>query len=121
MTIEFTKQELDYPAVKIAEILANRCDASTIMCNATTDAPMRDLGISVRLHNILKILGVLDWTPREIAYYHSNEWKRFRNIGKKSFQELEDIIRNAGLTFGNNRFRRDENYGIVIERPTEKP
>lgn len=121
MTIEFTKKELDYLAVKVAEILANRCDTSVIMGNSTTDTPMRDLGISVRLHNILQTLGILDWTPREIAYYTANEWKRFRNMGRKSFQELEDIIHNAGLTFGKNRFRRDKDNGIVIEKPTERP
>lgn len=121
MTIEFTKKELDYLAVKIAEILANRCDTSVIMGNSTTDAPVRSLGISVRLYNILDTIGILDWTPREIAYYTANEWKRFRNMGRKSFQELEDIIRKAGLTFGKNYFRRDGDYRCIIERPTERP
>ena len=121
MTIEFTKKELDYLAVKVAEILANRCDKSAIMGNSTTDTPIRDLGISVRLHHILDAVGILDWTPREIAFYTANEWKRFRNMGRKSFQELEDIIHNAGLTFSKNRFRRDEDNGIVIEKPTERP
>lgn len=122
MTIEFTQQELDYLALKIAEILSNRYnlgkDLSNNASNPTADKPIKDLPMSVRLFNCLKAAGVIEWTPREISYYSRQAWTRFRSMGRKTFAEFEDIIKCAGLEFGTEYFPRDENYDVIVQKPT---
>jgi len=34
--------------------------------------------------------------------YNKNDLLKFRNFGKKSLTELEDLVENKGLTFGMN-------------------
>ena len=122
MTIEFTRQELDYLALKIAEILSNRYnigkDLSNHANNPAADEPIAEMGMSVRLRNCLRTIGVLYWTPREIAYYSPRAWARFRNMGRKTFAEFEDIIKSAGLEFGREYFPRDEDFKIIVQKPT---
>lgn len=122
MTIEFTRQELDYLALKIAEILSNRYnlgkDLSNHANNPAADKPIEEMNMSVRLRNCLRAIGVLEWTPREIAYYSKPAWARLRNMGRKTFAEFEAVIRSAGLEFGREYFPRDENFSIIVQKPT---
>ena len=122
MTIEFTRQELDYLALKIAEILSNRYnfgkDLSNHANNPAADKPIEEMNMSNRLHNCLRAIGVLEWTPREISYYSSRAWARFRNMGRKTFAEFEDIIKSAGLEFGREYFPRDEDFKIIVQKPS---
>lgn len=121
MTIEFTRQELDYLALKIAEILSNRYnlgkDLSNHEGNPAADEPIEEMGMSVRLRNCLRAAGVLRWTPREIAYYSKRAWARLKNLGHKTFAEFEELIKRAGLEFGREYFPRDEDYNIIIRKP----
>lgn len=122
MTIEFTQQELDYLALKIAEILSNRYnlgeDLANHANNPAADKPIDELQMSVRLRNCLRAAGVLDWTPREISYYSKRAWARFRNMGHKTFFEFEELLRSTGLKFGKEYFPRDENFQIIVQKPT---
>lgn len=122
MTIKFTQQELDYLALKIAEILSNRYNLGKDLSNhandPAADRPIKTMAMSVRLYNCLHVIGVLEWTPREIAYYSKWAWARFRNLGHKTFAELEEIIEGAGLQFGYELFPRDENYDVIVQKPT---
>lgn len=122
MTIEFSQKELDYLALKVVEILSNRYnigkDLSNHANNPAADKPIDDMSMSVRLRNCLEAIGVLEWTPREIAYYSKYAWARFRNMGRKTFAEFEDIIKSAGLGFGREYFPRDENREILVQKPT---
>lgn len=57
-----------------------------------------DMDLSVRALNCLKaadveILG-------ELVTYHRNDLLKFRNFGKKSLTELDDLLVNLGLSFG---------------------
>lgn len=122
MTIQFTQQELDYLALKIAEILSNRYNVGEDLANhagnPAADEPIEEMIMSIRLHNCLRAIGVLEWTPREISYYSSRAWARFRNMGRKTFTEFEGLIKSAGLEFGREYFPRDEDFKIIVQKPT---
>ena len=57
-----------------------------------------DLDLSVRALNCLKAADV--HTLGDLVVYNKNDLLKFRNFGKKSLSELEDLISNLGLSFG---------------------
>jgi len=57
-----------------------------------------DLDLSVRALNCLKAADVE--TLGELVQYNRNDLLKFRNFGKKSLTELDDLLENMGLTFG---------------------
>ena len=68
---------------------------------------LEDLDLSVRAYNCLKAAKID--TLGELVQYDSNELLKFRNFGKKSLVELEDLLQVHGLTFGMDlsRYNRD--------------
>ena len=59
-----------------------------------------DMDISVRALNCLKAADVE--TLGDLVSYAKADLLKFRNFGKKSLTELEDLVDNKGLTFGMN-------------------
>ena len=59
-----------------------------------------DMDLSVRALNCLKAADVE--TLGDLVSYAKSDLLKFRNFGKKSLTELEDIVDNKGLTFGMN-------------------
>ncbi|MHC1708198.1 MAG: DNA-directed RNA polymerase subunit alpha [Bacteroidales bacterium] len=59
-----------------------------------------DLDLSVRALNCLKAADVE--TLGELVAYNKNDLLKFRNFGKKSLTELEDLVKAKGLEFGMN-------------------
>ena len=59
-----------------------------------------DLDLSVRALNCLKAADVE--TLGDLVSYNKNDLLKFRNFGKKSLTELEDLIDSKGLNFGMN-------------------
>jgi DNA-directed RNA polymerase subunit alpha len=59
-----------------------------------------DLDLSVRALNCLKAADVD--TLGDLVSYNKNDLLKFRNFGKKSLTELEDLVDNKGLNFGMN-------------------
>ncbi len=57
-----------------------------------------DMDLSVRALNCLKAADVE--TLGELVTYHRNDLLKFRNFGKKSLTELDDLLENLGLSFG---------------------
>ena len=57
-----------------------------------------DLDLSVRALNCLKAADVE--TLGDLVSYNKNDLLKFRNFGKKSLTELEDLVDNKGLSFG---------------------
>lgn len=57
-----------------------------------------DMDLSVRALNCLKAADVD--TLGELVTYHRNDLLKFRNFGKKSLTELDDLLVNLGLSFG---------------------
>ncbi len=59
-----------------------------------------DLDLSVRALNCLKAADVE--TLGDLVSYNRNDLLKFRNFGKKSLTELDDLVNNKGLHFGMN-------------------
>ena len=59
-----------------------------------------DLDLSVRALNCLKAADVE--TLGDLVSYNKNDLLKFRNFGKKSLTELEDLVEAKGLAFGIN-------------------
>ncbi|NJM93484.1 MAG: DNA-directed RNA polymerase subunit alpha [Cytophagales bacterium] len=60
--------------------------------------PLNDLDLSVRAYNCLKAADVR--TLGDLARLEISDMMKFRNFGKKSLAELEQLIAEKGLTFG---------------------
>ncbi|MGB0882558.1 MAG: DNA-directed RNA polymerase subunit alpha [Vicingaceae bacterium] len=59
-----------------------------------------DMDLSVRALNCLKAADVD--TLGELVSFNKNDLLKFRNFGKKSLTELDELVENKGLTFGMN-------------------
>ena len=59
-----------------------------------------DMDLSVRALNCLKAADVD--TLGDLVQFNKNDLLKFRNFGKKSLTELEELVQNKGLTFGMN-------------------
>lgn len=59
---------------------------------------LADLDLSVRAYNCLKAAEIK--TLGELVSYDIADLLKFRNFGKKSLTELEELVRDKGLTFG---------------------
>jgi len=70
--------------------------------------PLEDLDLSVRAYNCLKAAKIN--SLGEMVKYDTNELLKFRNFGKKSLVEIEELLQNKGLTFGMDlsKYKLDE-------------
>lgn len=60
--------------------------------------PLSDLDLSVRAYNCLKAADIKSLA--DLVSYDIVDLLKFRNFGKKSLSELEELVRDKGLTFG---------------------
>ena len=70
--------------------------------------PLNDLDLSVRAYNCLKAADVR--TLGDLARLEISDMMKFRNFGKKSLAELEQLIVEKNLTFGMDlsKYKLDE-------------
>jgi len=70
--------------------------------------PLADLDLSVRAYNCLKAAKIN--TLAELVKYDTHELLKFRNFGKKSLVEIEELLQDKGLTFGMDlsKYKLDE-------------
>lgn len=62
--------------------------------------PVEELELSVRAHNCLKAANI--GTLAELVQLTEQDLLKFRNFGRKSLNELADIVKDNGLHFGMN-------------------
>ena len=69
---------------------------------------LEDLDLSVRAYNCLKAAKIN--TLAELVRYDTHELLKFRNFGKKSLVEIEELLQEKGLTFGMDlsKYKLDE-------------
>ncbi|HLU90587.1 MAG TPA: DNA-directed RNA polymerase subunit alpha C-terminal domain-containing protein, partial [Cyclobacteriaceae bacterium] len=69
---------------------------------------LSDLDLSVRAFNCLKAADVK--TLGDLAQLEISDMMKFRNFGKKSLAELEQLIQEKNLTFGMDlsKYKLDE-------------
>jgi len=69
---------------------------------------LEDLDLSVRAYNCLKAAKIN--SLGEMVRYDTHELLKFRNFGKKSLVEIEELLQIKGLTFGMDlsKYKLDE-------------
>ncbi len=69
---------------------------------------LEDLDLSVRAYNCLKAAKINSLA--ELVRYDTHELLKFRNFGKKSLVEIEELLQDKGLTFGMDlsKYKLDE-------------
>jgi DNA-directed RNA polymerase subunit alpha len=75
-------------------------DETSLHMRQLLKSKLVDLDLSVRALNCLKAADVE--TLGDLVSYNKNDLLKFRNFGKKSLTELEDLVDSKGLSFGMN-------------------
>jgi len=75
-------------------------DEGTLHVRQLLKTKLVDMDLSVRALNCLKAADVE--TLGELVSYNKNDLLKFRNFGKKSLAELEQLVSNKNLEFGMN-------------------
>ena len=79
---------------------AEEFDETSLHMRQLLKTKLVDMDLSVRALNCLKAADVE--TLGDLVSYNKNDLLKFRNFGKKSLTELEDLVDNKGLSFGMN-------------------
>jgi DNA-directed RNA polymerase subunit alpha len=75
-------------------------DEASLHMRQLLKTKLYDMDLSVRALNCLKAADVE--TIGQLVSYSKNDLLKFRNFGKKSLTELEDLVHSKNLTFGMN-------------------
>jgi DNA-directed RNA polymerase subunit alpha len=73
-------------------------DENYISMRKLLKTALADLDLSVRAYNCLKAADIR--TLGDLVSYNIADMLKFRNFGKKSLTELEELVAEKGLTFG---------------------
>lgn len=73
-------------------------DEHVLHMRKVLNTPLEDLDLSVRAYNCLKAAKINSIS--DLVTYDTNELLKFRNFGKKSLVEIEQLINEKGLHFG---------------------
>lgn len=73
-------------------------DENYLQIRKILKTPLSDLDLSVRAYNCLKAADIKSLA--DLVSYDIADLLKFRNFGKKSLSELEELVRDKGLTFG---------------------
>lgn len=73
-------------------------DENYLQMRKVLKTPLTDLDLSVRAFNCLKAAEVK--TLGDLVSYNIADLLKFRNFGKKSLSELEELVAEKGLSFG---------------------
>jgi len=76
----------------------NEFDEDSLHMSQLLKTSLVDLGLSVRSLNCLKHAEV--FTLGELVSFSKNDLLKFRNFGKKSLTELEELVQDKNLHFG---------------------
>lgn len=75
-------------------------DENTLHIRQLLKTKLIDMDLSVRALNCLKAADVE--TLGELVAFNKNDLLKFRNFGRKSLTELEELVKNKSLEFGMN-------------------
>ena len=79
---------------------AEELDESSLHMRHLLKTKLVDMDLSVRALNCLKAADID--SLGDLVAYNKNDLLKFRNFGKKSLTELEDLVESKGLQFGMN-------------------
>ena len=94
----FSDERITLEADEIAQ--AETYDEESLHMRQLLKTKLIDMDLSVRALNCLKAAEVD--TLGDLVSYNKNELMKFRNFGKKSLTELDELVAIKGLTFGMN-------------------
>ncbi|MFN3530791.1 MAG: DNA-directed RNA polymerase subunit alpha [Bacteroidia bacterium] len=88
--------------------IASEVDENILHMRKILKTPLSDLDLSVRAYNCLKAAEIK--SLGDLVKYDIADLLKFRNFGKKSLTELEELVREKGLTFGMeiSKYKLDE-------------
>lgn len=92
----FSDQTMTFETVKPEE--EEKVDEEFLHMRKLLKTSLADLDLSVRAYNCLKAANVK--TLGDLASLEVSDMMKFRNFGKKSLTELEQLIADKGLQFG---------------------
>ena len=94
----FSDERITLEADEIAQ--AESYDEESLHMRQLLKTKLIDMDLSVRALNCLKAAEVE--TLGDLVSYNKNDLMKFRNFGKKSLTELEELVVLKGLSFGMN-------------------
>ncbi|MDG2425341.1 MAG: DNA-directed RNA polymerase subunit alpha [Flavobacteriales bacterium] len=94
----FSEERITLDAVEKSETA--ELDETSLHMRHLLKTKLVDMDLSVRALNCLKAADIE--TLGDLVAYNKNDLLKFRNFGKKSLTELEDLVENKGLQFGMN-------------------
>jgi len=102
----FSDQTMTLDSVKAEE--ESVVDEEMLRMRKLLKTNIADLDLSVRAYNCLKAADIK--TLGDLAALDISDMMKFRNFGKKSLAELEQLITDKGLTFGVDvaKYKLDE-------------
>jgi len=80
--------------------VAEEFDETSLHIRQLLKTKLVDMDLSVRALNCLKAADVE--TLVDLVAFNKNDLLKFRNFGKKSLTELEELVKSKGLEFGMN-------------------
>ena len=86
--------------INLEETVGDEFDEDTLHMRQLLKTELTEFGLSVRALNCLKTAEV--FTLGELVAFKKSDMLKFRNFGKKSLTELEELVKEKGLTFGFN-------------------
>ena len=104
--ILITDENIDFADATSRE--ENVVDEHILHMRKLLKTSLEDLDLSVRAYNCLKAAKIN--TLAEMVKYDTHELLKFRNFGKKSLVEIEELLVEKGLTFGMDlsKYKLDE-------------
>jgi DNA-directed RNA polymerase subunit alpha len=102
----FSDQNMTFETTKPEE--ENTVDEEYLKMRRLLQTNIADLDLSVRAYNCLKAADIR--TLGDLASLDVSEMMKFRNFGKKSLSELEQLIADKNLSFGMDvtKYKLDE-------------
>ena len=94
----FSDERITLEADEIAQ--SETYDEESLHMRQLLKTKLIDMDLSVRALNCLKAAEVD--TLGDLVSYNKNDLMKFRNFGKKSLTELDELVAVKGLTFGMN-------------------
>jgi len=92
------KIQIDEPVT--THVLTEELDDALVVTRQILKSRLADMELSVRALNCLKSAELE--TMADLVSIHKSDLLKFRNFGKKSLAELEDLVKSRGLEFGMN-------------------
>ncbi len=102
----FSDKSIELETERAGEV--EQVDEEMLHMRKLLKTPLNDLDLSVRAYNCLKAADVK--SLGDLVKLEISDMMKFRNFGKKSLAELEQLVQEKGLTFGMDlsRYKLEE-------------